>query len=368
MNTIRISSERWVGRGVLGVALLFLLQQAKPLLLPVVVAVVFAFVLAPAVRALRRIGVPEFVGAALMILSVLALVVLLASVLAAPAAAMWARAPAVAQRLLDEVQRVGWSALPPPSHGAQPAGPAADAARRDLLSAGLASEGLQITREVLGHTLSFAVSAAATVFLLYFLLISEHWLVVRTAQALSRPRSRALLLGGLRQAQREIGLFVTTMGLMSLLLGAATGLALAAIGFPNAVLWSGVTAVLTFVPYIGPALVTVALVLAGSAVYGAGLGLLLPAAVFLGLHFIEGNFLSPFVMGSRLRISPVFVFLSVLLWSWLWGIAGAFVAVPLLLGLRATCHRVRRLAVLRLYLEGGVQLPSLRALLRPRVR
>jgi predicted PurR-regulated permease PerM len=151
----------------------------------------------------------------------------------------------------------------------------------------------------------------------------------------------------------------------------ATGIALAAIGFPNPALWATTTAVLTFVPYIGPVLVTLALLVAGGMESGAGFGMLAPPALFLALHFVESNFLSPLIMGHRLRISPVFVFLSVLFWSWLWGIAGAFVAlvlhfvltacfvaVPLLLALRAVSQRSRRLRWVRIYLDADAPMPA----------
>ena len=121
---------------------------------------------------------------------------------------------------------------------------------------------------------------------------------------------------------------------------------------------------LTFVPYIGPVLVTLALLIAGSMASGTGFEMLVPPGLFLLLHFVESNFLRPLLMGHRLRISPVFVFLSVLFWSWLWGIAGAFVAVPLLLALRAVSQRSRRLRLVHIYLDadaveraGGVAAP-----------
>jgi predicted PurR-regulated permease PerM len=212
--------------------------------------------------------------------------------------------------------------------------------------------------------LEFAVAAAATVFLLYFLLASEHWLLARTLEAIPRQRTRALVLGGMRQAQRDVGSFVVTMGIISIGLGIATGFALAIVGLPSPVLWGTCTAVLTFIPYIGPMLVTLLLLLAGSVAFGSGLGMLAPPAAFLALHFIESNFISPLVMGHRLRLSPVFVFLSVLVFGWLWGVAGAFIAVPLLLALRALVKRTRRLRLIGVYLEGSLaDPPSLRSLL-----
>ena len=140
--------------------------------------------------------------------------------------------------------------------------------------------------------------------LLYFLLASERWLVERTVAAMRRPRTRALVLAGVRQAQRDIGLFISTMSLVNVALGIATGLALWAIGLPNPVLWGTTTAVLAFIPYLGPLLITVLLLLAGSVTFGTGVAMLGPPAAFLLLHGIEANFLSPMIMGHRLRLQP----------------------------------------------------------------
>ena len=363
----------WALRALLAVAAVFLLENAKPLMLPIVIAVAFTFVLATPVRWLRRRGLPDYVGAGLVIGSVLAVVALLASLLAAPAADWWARAPGTVHRLIESAQKLRTAAFPDALTGAArrptaiPSAPAASAptaAGPDPLTEQLTTEGISITRAALGQMLSFTVAASATVFLLYFLLASEHWLIARTIEAIPRRRTRALLLSGIRQAQVEIGLFITTMGLISIGLGIATGIALAAIGFPNPVLWGTTTAVLTFVPYIGPVLVTLALLVAGGMESGTGLAMLVPPAVFLGLHFVESNFISPLIMGARLRINPVFVFLSVLFWSWLWGIAGAFVAVPLLLGLRAVSQRSRRLRFLRIYLDADAPEREVRPRLR----
>ena len=386
MNDAPAASSRphstWVARALLAVAVVFLLENAKPLMLPIVIAVAFTFVLAGPVRWLRRRGMPDYLGAGLVIGAVLSVVALLVSLLAAPAADWWARAPGTVHRLIESAQQLRVAAFPEALSGAprrpapsstpgtptastpSPAASAPGGAGVDPFTEQLTTEGISITRAALGQMLSFTVAASATVFLLYFLLASEHWLIARTVEAIPRRRSRALLLSGIRQAQVEIGLFITTMGLISIGLGIATGLALAAIGFPNPVLWGTTTAVLTFVPYIGPVLVTLALLVAGGMESGTGLAMLVPPALFLGLHFIESNFISPLIMGARLRINPVFVFLSVLFWSWLWGIAGAFVAVPLLLGLRAVSQRSRRLRFVRIYLDADA--PESTALPGPR--
>ena len=339
----------WLGGGLLFVAVVLLLEQARPLLLPVAIALVFTFVLAAPVRALRRAGIHEYIGAGLVIAAVLAVIALLAMLVAAPAAAWWSRAPLIVHELVAAIER--WrDALFPYSTPASLA--RAATLTPDALGERLASEGWTFTRLAIGETIAFALSASATVILLYFLLASEQWLVARTIAAIRRPRARALVLSGFRQAQRDIGLFISTMSLVNLALGVATGLALWLIGLPNPVLWGTTTAVLAFIPYLGPLLIAVLLLLAGSVAFGTGFAMLGPPAAFLVLHGIEANFLSPMIMGHRLRLSPVFVFLSVMVWGWLWGLAGAFIAVPLLLALRAVCKRVRRLRLVCVYLEG----------------
>ncbi len=341
----------WVGRGLLFIAAVFLLEHARPLLLPVALAVVFTFVLATPVRALRRHGVHEYVGAGLVIVAVLAVIGGLTMLIAAPAAAWWSRAPLILHELIESVQR--WrDALFPYSTPAALIRPAALGALADPLGERLASEGWTFTRLAIGESLAFALSASATIILLYFLLASEQWLVGRTVAAIRRPRTRALVLAGFRQAQRDIGLFISTMSLVNVGLGIATGLALWLIGLPNPVLWATTAAVLAFIPYLGPLLITVLLLLAGSVSFGTGPAMLAPPAAFLVLHGIEANFLSPMIMGHRLRLNPVFVFLSVMVWGWIWGLAGAFIAVPLLLALRAVCKRSRRLRLVCVYLQG----------------
>jgi len=376
----------WVGFGLLGVAVIFLVIAARPLLLPVVVAAMFTLVLSEPVRRLRAAGIPESVGAGVVVAASLAVLVLFGSALANPAAEWWNRAPDTVRELVDSLDRIRGEVLsrmtrpravavdpPPAASAAAPRKGRAAAAdpkpdpKPDALGAQLASESLSVGRALLGQMLSFTLSAVSTVILLYFLLASEHWLLSRTVEAVPRRRVRALILGGIRQAQREIGLFLGTQAIINLGLGLATGIAVAWIGLPDPVLWGTVVAILNFVPYLGPLLVAAMLLLAGTMQFGIEPALFAPPAAFLLLHGIEANFISPYVIGHRLRLAPVSVFLSVMLWGWMWGIAGALIAVPLLLALRTVCKRTRRFRRACVYLErDNGEAPSLRSLLKRR--
>jgi len=366
----RAPASSWGLRALVAVALVFLLQAAQPLLLPVLIAVSFTFVLATPVHALRRLGIPAGIGALIVVSAVLSVLVLVGSTLAGPAAEWWERAPETARTLMDAAKRLRTAVDPSEAAQRRPVSSKAAATAEpapDPLADKIASESVTITRVVLGQMLWFSLQFAATVILLYFLLASEHWLVSRTVEAVPRRRTRALVLGGIRQAQREIGLFLGTMSLINLALGTLTALAVAWMGLPNPVLWGAITAVLNFVPYLGPALVTATLLLAGTMTFGLGAEMLGPPAAFLVLHAVESNLVTPWVLGRRLRLAPLSVFLSVMLFGWLWGIAGALIAVPILLGLRTVCKRSRRLKLVCVYLEGdATPPPSLRSLLRKR--
>lgn len=357
----------WALRGLFALALVFALREARDLLAPVLIAVVLTFVLAPGVRWLRRRGVPELLGALVMVGALVGSTVPLAASLARPAALWWEAAPqTVAQlfqlleRLRDAVPGLGPPAAPDSAPGSTPGSTAPDPLKERL-----ASEGMALTGLLLGRGVAFVVSAAATVILLVFLLASEHWMLSRCVEALPRRRTRALLLGGVRAAQREIGHYLLALTLINAAAGAVTGLAVWGLGLPNPTLWGAVVAVLCFVPYIGPLVIVALLLLAGIAAFDHGLQMVAPALAFGLIHAVESNVVSPWIVGRRLALSPISVFLSVMFWGWLWGIAGALIAVPLLIGLRSFSQRTRRWRLLRRFLEGDRrETPPLRALLR----
>jgi predicted PurR-regulated permease PerM len=362
-------------RGLLVIAIVLVLKAASDLLIPVAVALLLTFVLAPPVRTLRRYGIPEAIGAAVVVATLLSSTVLMGVALSGPAAQWWERAPSTLAELMMRFDRLR-AALPligtPPPPPATPrarAQPERNAAQAppDPVKEHLATEGVALTRTVIGKAFTFSLSATATVILLYFLLASEHWVLTRSVEAIPRRRSRALLLAGLRCAQREIGRFVASLALINVGVSIATYAAMLWLGLPSPLLWAVVAGVLNFIPYIGPFLTVVALLLAGMLSFDGAAAMLAPAAMFLLIHAIESNLISPWFVGRRLSLSPVAVFLSVMFWGWAWGIAGAMMAVPALVGLRSVCKRQRRLKLLCAYLEGDYRpMPSLRSLLRPR--
>lgn len=388
-------SSPWAQRAVIGlfaIAVVALLKVASALLVPITAALVLTFLFQPMVRWLRRRNVPETIGAGVVVAGLLLATGGLTAALIEPATEWWERAPETLSRVMARVDRLR-AVLPilapahpapvlapvetPPRPAARRRAAAAEAAppataasqppANDPIAETIATQGVALTGAFVSQFLAFCLSASATVILLYFLLASEHWVLSRSVEAIPRQRARALMLAGLRSVQREISHFLGALAVVNLGVGAAMAGAAWLLGLPNPVLWGTVCGILNFIPYLGPVIGSVLLTMAGVLTFDTLPQVLAPAAALLVIHAVEANFVSPIFVGKRLSLSPVFMCLSVMFWGWLWGIAGAVMAVPILVALRALTKRQRRLRLLTAYLEGTRRpVRSLRALMRPK--
>lgn len=380
MTTLPLLPRQLAGRSgggqrVLLVAVIVLLMKvAEALLIPIAVALVLTFVFAPLVRRMRQHGVPEALGAGLIVLALLLAAVLVASTLVGPASRWWDRAPATLADLSERIDHLRRSIpilAPPATQSAEPGhhpalNPGTPEPGADPLKERIATEGVALTRVVLGRIVSFGLSAAATVILLFFLLASEHWMIASSVAAIPRRRTRALVLAGVRAAEREIARFVGTLSIVNLGVAIVTAAAMGWLQLPNPILWGTVAGALNFIPYLGPVMTVGLLGLAGMVTFDTAGAMLAPPFAFITIHAIESNLVSPWFVGRRLVLSQLSVFLAVMFFGWLWGIAGALIAVPVLVGLRSLAKRNRAMRLWCAYLEGGHrEAPTLRALLAP---
>ena len=355
-------------KGLLAIVLIVFARYAQAILLPIAVALVLTFVLSPLVRRLRGYGVADPLGAAVVVGSFVLGVAVLASTLAAPAAEWWEKAPQGIQQLIDRAE--GWrrnvpflAPTPAPTR-ASAARAASTAAPPDPVKEKIASESVALTGTLLVKLGEAGIFVAATLILLFFLLASERWLLGRTVQAITRKRARVALIGAVRDAQRDIAAFLATQALINAGVGFATGLACWLIGLPNPVLWGALAGIMSFIPYLGPLVVLLTLFLAGALTFNTVGEMLMPALAFGAINLIESNLVSPWVVGRRLELTPLAVFLAVMFAGWLWGIAGAFIAVPGLVATRSLARRSKRLRGWVTYLDRGrEELRPIRSLL-----
>ncbi|HET6520236.1 MAG TPA: AI-2E family transporter [Geminicoccaceae bacterium] len=340
-----------VGLFILGV--FYTLYFAKSFFIPVAVAVLLNLLLSPVVRRLARLGVPEGLGAALVLLAALAVVGFAVLRLAAPAAEWLERAPlsiwqvqyklSALMESVEEMRKATRELEELAQVGAQEQG--AEESQTVVV------EGPGLIQSVLAGTTSFVTSAFITIILLYFLLASGDLFLAKIVRVLPRLTDKKRAVEIARQAERDISRYLTTVTAVNACLGVVTAAAMYLLGMPNPVLWGVVAGVLNFVPYFG-ALVTIGVLgLVAVLTFDDPWRMLLPPATFFMLTALEGQVVSPILHGRRLALNPVVIFVGLLLWGWLWGIPGILLAVPLLATLKIFCDNIEPLAPIGEFLD-----------------
>ena len=131
-----------------------------------------------------------------------------------------------------------------------------------------------------------------------------------------------------------------------------TGIALHLLGMPNPILWGVMVALFNYVPYIGPAISGTVLTVVAFITFDDVGDVLLVPLVYFTLETIEGQFITPVLTGRSLTLNPVMIFLSMLLWGWIWGVVGALMAVPILMTLKIFCDHIPSLDAIGEFVSG----------------
>jgi predicted PurR-regulated permease PerM len=340
-------------RALLVLAIGYTAYAARPVLMPVVIALLLALLLRPPVTWLRRVRIPKAVSAAVLLLALVTSFGFAAWELREPAARWIEQAPHSLTRLERKL-----GAFRGPMEKVTQA-----AERVEEIASGGEEEGegprpvqveepgvVESAVAGLGH---FAAGLLVTLVLVYLLLVFDEVLLGRVVAVLPRlhDRRRAVLIA--RELEQQMSRYLFTATVINLAEGAAVGAALHLIGVPNPWLWGAMAAVVNFVPYLG-AMVGVAVVggVALLTVEPTAYALLAPAS-YAAINFVEGMVISPIVLGRRFELNPVMVFVWLFFWGWLWGIGGALIAVPLLAMTKIVCDRVPALAAVGELLGGG---------------
>jgi predicted PurR-regulated permease PerM len=159
---------------------------------------------------------------------------------------------------------------------------------------------------------------------------------------LLRDKKKAVAIA--RETEASISTYLFTVAVVNVVLGLAITLVMTLIGMPNALLWGTLAAVAEFIPYIGATVLLATLTMAGLTTFESiGHALLVPGA-YLVVNLIQSQFISPMILGRRLTLNPVAILVGLVFWWWLWGVGGAFIAVPLLATLKIFCDHIESLA------------------------
>ena len=187
--------------------------------------------------------------------------------------------------------------------------------------------------------LEFAASTAPTVIIqfIFTVLVVYFFLAGWTGMRKRTITGRVSFDGAMATARviqdvvDDLSAYLGTITLINVVLGIVVGVALWAIGMPYPAMWGGIVALLNYVPYFGPVLAAFLLAVGGLMTFSDVWVAMLPPAIMYGCHLVEANVITPFVVGHRLTINPVLILVSLSFWGWVWGTAGALLAVPLLI-------------------------------------
>jgi predicted PurR-regulated permease PerM len=335
--------------GLFTLALLATAYVAGEIVLPMVFAFTLKLLLQPFLRMLERLHVPRMLAALLLILLLIGTVVALGTAISGPAG-HWAgkipegiprleerlsflRAPINSmQQFVNQIENVGASGPPP---GA--ASPLAGGALLSTLFAG---------------TRSFASGLFTTVLFLYFLLMSGDTFLRRIVEILPRFSSKRQAVDISQQIESDISAYLVTITIMNGLVGVATALVMWLTGVGDPVLWGTIAFLLNYAPILGPSFGVLIFLLAGLLTIDNLWQAFLPAALYLAIHLVEGETVTPMLLARRFTLNPVLVILSLVFWFWMWGIPGAILSVPMLAIAKIVCDRVRPFAALGHFLEG----------------
>jgi predicted PurR-regulated permease PerM len=347
------ASRVWVRSAVLS-AMLFLLVMytlylAASLLIPITLAFLLSVVLSPLVRMLGRLYVPQFLSALLVMLAFATFLVAIAYAIAQPALSWMERAPSELQEL---EYKLAWVKEPIAEleKARRQVNQIADVA--DVGEAGEEQEqappqrpqpAFSLVDSVLLATPMVAFGFAVTVILLFFMLASGDALLNKAVQVSPTLTDKRRVVETGRGIQQHVSTYLGTITVINAAVGVLVGTAMYLLDVPNPVLWGVMVGVLNYIPYLGVGISIVVVTFVGLLTFDEPLQVVLPPLAIFAINVVEGQFLTPIIAGRQLALSPVAVFLSLVVMGWVWGIFGVLMAVPLLAIVKLVCEEVEQL-------------------------
>ncbi|MGY8811061.1 MAG: AI-2E family transporter [Pseudomonadales bacterium] len=356
---------------LLSLAILYTLYFAKSLLLPVVVAALFALLLSPLVGLFKRFHIPRVLSA-LMLLALIGVPFTLLGMQLAEPAQKWAKripelsaqltdeldefseklspskvqAPAPAQRALEIQEKEGFRLFgwfrddeeeeKPEKVPAPPPVNVPDSAVSDRVMQG----SVELMVQLLGATPVVLAQFLTFVILVMFMLVFGPLLYTNFITVFPQVRDKQAANELLADVQHELSRYILTVSAINAVLGVVTGFALWAMGVEDALLWGVMVGLLNFAPYVGPIIGMAVLCLAGVVQYGPVLLALMPVLIYFSINMIEAQFITPMVLGRNMRLNPLILMLWLIAWGWVWGVVGVLIAVPLLVCLKLAAARL----------------------------
>jgi predicted PurR-regulated permease PerM len=318
----------------------YTLWAAQELILPVLLAIFFALVGNPIIRLLQRMWIPRFVGALLVLSLGLLLTVQLGRQLVVPAAEWVRQVPSQLHDLAPKLR----SLVKPVREANKAAENIARAAGGEATSAPVQVVKTEVNDpyKALTSTPKLLTSVLAVLLLTFFFMVYGQSLQRNAIALLPGRQQKRLTVEILQSIEREISRYMLTISLIDVIFGLILAGALTYLQVPldEALLWGTMAALLNFAPYVGPLIGIVVMLVMGFVAFDDPLHSLLPAGIYLGLHTLEGQLITPIILGRRMALSPLVLILGLMVFGWLWGIVGLLLAVPLLVCVKLVLGKI----------------------------
>ena len=316
---------------------------ARPVLLPVFLACVAGMTLKPLIRWASWCHIPPGLSAAIVLLLLVSAVSLAVLQLGRPALTWMNEAPQHMvelrqrfQKIFPRAGRISQAAVAVNNLGATE--------EEKTQTPTVEVKTSRVSGAFINWTGTFLAGIGETLVLLYLLLASGDLFLQKLVRVMPTLHDKKSAVEISREIQQNISNYLFSVSMINLSLGAIVSGGLYFMGVPNPAMWGISVAVLNFVPYFGP--------VAGVMLLGA-VGLLsfetfgreiLPPAWYLLLHLLEANLITPMLLGRRFTLNPVVIFVSLIFWTWLWGVPGALLSVPILVSFKVLCDRIESMS------------------------
>jgi predicted PurR-regulated permease PerM len=326
----RMTSVRLLLAGSVGLLLYF----GHVAFVPVALALLIFLVLSGPVEGLHARGVPRSVGAAVMMAAILGIMVALVNFMSEPAQKWFAAAPHTVRLIERKIRpfeqfmaRIGelrkaagnLGAAPQPAQAAAPPSPEPQESAPAML---------------LDDARSAVLSCVTTVILTLFLLAGGPPMLAKMTAAFASELKAAHFLSVIEKVRIEVGRFYATTALINVGLGLVVGFVMMLCGMPNPFLWGTMAAILNFIPYAGATTTLIVLTIVAFISFDGVGHAIAVAGSYLAIATIEGHFVQPLLVGRRLQLNPMLVFLGLWFGACFWGIAGIILATPALAALK----------------------------------
>lgn len=315
----------WTSLGRAATVGIFLLLFAaslyfgRAILLPILSAAVVALTLAPLVKSGQRHGISPWITALLIVGCTLGILSLAVTAMAGPVTEWIGRAPEIWASIKDK-----FAVLDQPLSAARQL--------QSALFGGGAAPGISAPNVVL-PVVAFVTPAAGELLLFFgtliFFLVGQSEMRVRLVALFVERNSKLRFLKIMNDIERNLTGYLVVVTLINASLGAIVALGAFLLGLPNPAIFGLLAAVLNYVPYVGPAVMVAVLFGVGLITFPSlGHALLAPLGL-IALTTAEGHFITPTIVGRRITLNPLLIFLALAFWTWMWGPIGAFLAAPL---------------------------------------